>query len=177
MAVCPNPPGAGELDPLSPIIASNRATAYANARRLEEAKAVWRDRGDIIRSRSWPQLLIANGEYEQALATLKAAPADWRRPEILSVRAQAYAALGRTQEARAILGQFQAHPKARTVFSPHIARIHLQLGDKDEALRWLELAVQQHAARVIYLKVGPEWDPLRADPRFHALLRRMNLAD
>ncbi|MGH2395581.1 MAG: winged helix-turn-helix domain-containing protein [Terriglobales bacterium] len=168
---------AGELDPLSALVASSRAAAYANARRFDDAKAVFQDRGDAARSRSWPGILMANGEYKQALAIFDAVPADSQRPEVAAGRAQAYAALGRTREARALLDQFKAHPHARTVYSPFIARIHAQLGEKNEAFRWLQIAVEERAARVIYLKVDPAWDPLRGDSRFQDLLRRMNLAD
>jgi tetratricopeptide (TPR) repeat protein len=168
---------AAALDPLSPVVASNRASAYGYARRFEEAKAMWQGRGDISLSRSWPHILIMNGKYREALSLLEAAPKDAQRWELVSGKAQAYAGLGRTREARAILEQLKSRPEARNILSPHIALIHAQLGETDEALRWLEMAVEEHSARLVYLKVDPGWDQLRGDPRFHALLRRMNFTD
>ncbi len=52
---------------------------------------------------------------------------------------------------------------------------HATLGEKDQAFEWLEKAYQERAGELIYLKVEPNLDPLRDDPRFQDLLRRMNL--
>jgi len=58
-----------------------------------------------------------------------------------------------------------------TLFARHYAR----LGEKDQAFEWLEKAYQEHEGGLIFLKVDQWADPLRDDPRFHDLLRRMNL--
>jgi hypothetical protein len=49
------------------------------------------------------------------------------------------------------------------------------LGDKDRALTYLEQAYEEQDPQLFYLKVVPFWDPLRSEPRFQALLRRVNL--
>jgi hypothetical protein len=51
------------------------------------------------------------------------------------------------------------------------------MGNKDEALAWLEKAYSQHSNVLTTLKVEPAFDPLRSDPRFQDLLRRVGLAD
>ena len=51
---------------------------------------------------------------------------------------------------------------------------YLQLGDKDHALEWLEKAYREKSALAGFLKVDPQWESLRSDPRFQDLLRRMN---
>ena len=56
-----------------------------------------------------------------------------------------------------------------------ISTAYLYLGDKDRAFEVLEKAYQEREGGLIYLNVAPRWDPLRDDPRFHDLLRRMNL--
>ena len=56
-----------------------------------------------------------------------------------------------------------------------IAEIYIGLGDKDQALEWLHKAIDQKDMSV-FLKVDPLYDPLRTDPRFGNLLKRMNLA-
>lgn len=53
----------------------------------------------------------------------------------------------------------------------------LGLNKKDAALSWLEEAYKQHSNSMIQLKVDPAYDPLRADPRFQDLLRRVGLAE
>jgi len=50
------------------------------------------------------------------------------------------------------------------------------MGDKDQALAWLEKAYQDHSEWLTWAKVEPWMDPLRSDPRFQNLLRRMRLA-
>jgi serine/threonine-protein kinase len=55
-----------------------------------------------------------------------------------------------------------------------IARMHAFAGDKDLAQQWLEKAYQDGDSTMVYLKVDPSFDLLRDDPRFQALLRKMN---
>jgi serine/threonine-protein kinase len=56
-----------------------------------------------------------------------------------------------------------------------MAFTYSSLGNKDRAFAWLDKAVEQRSWMIIYLKVDPVWDPLRSDPRFGALLRRVGL--
>jgi hypothetical protein len=51
--------------------------------------------------------------------------------------------------------------------------IYAGLGEKSEALRWLEEGYQTHDGNMVLLKVFPAWDSLRSEPRFLDLLRRM----
>ena len=53
---------------------------------------------------------------------------------------------------------------------------YIGLGNKEEALAWLQEAYLQHSAALTALKVDPTYDPLRNDPRFQDLLRRLGLA-
>jgi hypothetical protein len=57
------------------------------------------------------------------------------------------------------------------------AKIHAQLGDRDQAFIWLEKAYDNRDPKLVGLKIEPYWDPLRGDPRYHDLLRRMNLEE
>ena len=67
------------------------------------------------------------------------------------------------------------HPLGRSpVF---LAGFYTQLGDKDNALRFLEIAYREHRPHLMWLKSGAGWDPLRSDPRFQSLLVRMHFPD
>jgi hypothetical protein len=55
------------------------------------------------------------------------------------------------------------------------AVIYLGLGEKDQAFAWLEKAYEERSFLLAYLKVDPIWDPLRSDPRFADLVRRIGL--
>ena len=54
--------------------------------------------------------------------------------------------------------------------------IYAGLGDKDQALKWLQEAYEERAGWLVYLNVDPRYDSLRSDPRFTDLLRRMKFA-
>jgi hypothetical protein len=56
-----------------------------------------------------------------------------------------------------------------------MAEIYAQLGEKDKAFAWLEIAYEQRTYLMMYLNVAPNLDPLRSDPRFADLLRRVGL--
>jgi DNA-binding winged helix-turn-helix (wHTH) protein/TolB-like protein/Flp pilus assembly protein TadD len=87
----------------------------------------------------------------------------------------ALAKSGRVAEARALLGGMSKSSAERYVSAYNLALIYHGLGERDEALRWLERGYSQRDQRIVFLKVEPKWDGLRGDPRFQDLLRRVGL--
>jgi tetratricopeptide (TPR) repeat protein len=85
-----------------------------------------------------------------------------------------YAAAGRKVEAQKVLDQLNEFSKGRYVPAFHRAIIYAGLGEKDKAFEWLRKAYEEEHF-IIAIKVHPAYDPLRSDPRFADLLRRMNL--
>ena len=77
------------------------------------------------------------------------------------------------------LGQYSVSPNhLQTYVNPVlIAHVYALSGEKDRALDWLEKAYQEGASLLVYLRVEPLYDPLRDDPRFQDLLRRMNFPE
>ena len=61
--------------------------------------------------------------------------------------------------------------------SVRLAMVHAQLGERDAAFQWLEEAYRDRATPLINLKVHPAWDPLRDDPRFKEVVRRLNFPE
>ena len=59
----------------------------------------------------------------------------------------------------------------------NVARLYANAGENKAALDWLERAYQQHGALLEYIRISPEFEALRPDPRYQGLLRRLNLAD
>jgi predicted Zn-dependent protease len=94
---------------------------------------------------------------------------------MVALLGHAYAAANRRSEAQAILQQLSALSKERYVPSYPIAAIYAALGQKDEAFASLQKAYDEHDSWMDYLGLDPRLDGLRSDPRFAALLRRMNL--
>ena len=56
-----------------------------------------------------------------------------------------------------------------------IAVLHASLGDVDEAFRWLDIAIEERSSGLILLRVHPRLDPIRKDPRYAPLVRRLGL--
>jgi hypothetical protein len=86
-----------------------------------------------------------------------------------------YAAAGKATDARRILGELHDLSRSQYVSAHAIALIHTGLGELDEAFLWLDRAYSERCSILAWIKVDPRLDPLRSDPRFESLLRRMNI--
>jgi serine/threonine-protein kinase len=97
-------------------------------------------------------------------------------PGVLGALGQAQALAGNREEACRLLEQLSAMAQQRYVPSVCFAIIHLGLGDNSAALDWLERGCQEREVSLKGINVHPLYDPLRREPRFHALLRQTRLA-
>ena len=70
-----------------------------------------------------------------------------------------------------------AHSKLTYVPPTLVAESYAYAGEKDRALDWFEKAYQERDSQLVYINVAPDLDPLRSDPRFQSLLRRMNFPE
>jgi TolB-like protein/DNA-binding winged helix-turn-helix (wHTH) protein len=114
--------------------------------------------------------------YPEAIASLQEGVArSGRQPIELGVLAQTYGAIGRKREAQKIISELKERSRHHYVFPSVFANAYLGLGEKDQALTYLERAYEEQDPWLFYLKVWPPLDPLRSEPRFQALLRRVNL--
>ena len=97
-----------------------------------------------------------------------------RRPD---VRAGAPRGARRaTRQRPGACSESSSPPAARRVVSAWgIAALHASLGDVDDAFRWLDIAIEERAAGMILLRVHPRLDPIRGDPRYGPLVRRVGL--
>jgi len=113
---------------------------------------------------------------EEALAQLKRA-VEVSKGETFFVAAlgHAYAVAGNRREAEKIL-QTLADRANKSYVSPFdLALIHAALGETDQAFALLDKAVSERSTFLVYSKWEPRLDPLRSDPRFQQLLRRIGL--
>ena len=98
------------------------------------------------------------------------------RPEMKAALAYAYAVAGNRNEAQQIIGELALIKKSSFV-SYHIATIHAGLGEKEQALTWLERGYQERDIFMgVRLKTDPKLDNLRSDPRFQNFLRQAGLS-
>jgi predicted Zn-dependent protease len=94
-------------------------------------------------------------------------------PSLLAAIGQTLASTGRTKEARIRLNDLRTLGNAQWVPSMCFAVVYLGLGDHENSLTWLESATENREIAVTALNVHPMYDPLRAEPRFRALLHRI----
>ena len=117
-------------------------------------------------------------KYEDAITEFNKAMTlseEGRRPVMEAALRHAYALAGKKAEARQLLARLKETSKRRFISPYGIAVIHLSLGDKEQAFVWLNRAYDERDNWLNYLKVEPRLDPLRTDPRFAELLRRVGL--
>jgi serine/threonine-protein kinase len=169
-----------ELDPLNALFRAHYAMDLMYARRYDDAIAVLRDTlktspNDLVALSTLRSAYHMKHMYTEALEVWKAsyvAREDHEAEEALArgFREGGYSmALQRAAEALVA--------RSRTAYVPfwQIGTLYTRAGKKDEALEWLEKAYQAHDPNMPYISVDPIFDSLRDDPRFMALLRRMNL--
>jgi TolB-like protein len=165
-----------ELDPVSPIINAELGTVYTLARRYNESITELRNTVETYPDFYWGHrffgwALELNGASREAIAEYHKAFELNDDPVVLAMLAHAEASIGKQTEARKILAQLTEEANGRYVSAYAFAVIHLALGEKDQALHWLEKAARDHAGpNINLLKVDPYLDPLRGDPRFEALV-------
>jgi TolB-like protein len=165
-----------ELDPVSPIIALSLGAVYTRARRYDEAIAQVRDTVEMHPEFYWGHRFLGwalelKGATGEGIAEYRKAFELNDDPVVLAMRAHANVSIGKQNEARQILGQLTEEAKARYVPAYAFAVIHLALGEKDQALDWLEKGARDHDGFYsTFIKVDPYLDPLRGDPRFEALV-------
>jgi TolB-like protein len=94
----------------------------------------------------------------------------WNTPPVAALRS-ALRVSGPAGYWRAIAEELEARRKKRPVHPAAIARAHLRLGDRTRALTWLEKAVEERDAHVVYLKYDPAFRGLRSERRFQEIVR------
>jgi TolB-like protein/DNA-binding winged helix-turn-helix (wHTH) protein len=101
-------------------------------------------------------------------------PSQSRDPHCLAALAGLYGLEGRKREAQALIDEMKETAQHRYVSGFFFAEAYLGLGEKGQALTWLERAYEEHDQWMVFVNSYPGLDRLRSEPRFEALLRRMN---
>jgi TolB-like protein/predicted Ser/Thr protein kinase len=167
-----------EADPLSLIINANLGSVYFDARQYDQAIEQCHKTLEIA-----PEFAVAHnnlkdvyeqlGKYPEAIAEYRAMGDFGRkRAELLE---KGFATGGPQGYWRKSLENFLEEAKHTHIGPIFIAMSYARLAEKDQAFQWLERAYSERDADLIYLAVEPVYDPLRSDPRFADLLRRIGL--
>jgi TolB-like protein/Tfp pilus assembly protein PilF len=168
-----------ELDPLSLIAHTDLAHVYRQALRLEEAiaesrKALELDPNFHYAYRNLGLVFEMKGDFAGAIGAYQKERALNDDPQVVALLAHAYGSSGNQSEALKMVDQLKELSKERYVSAYDFARAYLGLGDKEEALRWLDKSYQDRAGNDIgRIKIDAFLDPLRGDPRFEALVAKV----
>jgi Flp pilus assembly protein TadD len=170
---------ARQLDPLSLIINTNVGWVLYLSRHYDEAitefrKALELD-PDFPRARTRLGITyMQKGDFAAATRELgESLRLSGQDPYIAGVLGEARALAGDNAGARRILDELKKRSKQHYVPPFSLALICIGLGAHDEALQWLVQAYDDHSTSMVYAKIDPSLDPMRSDPRFRELLRRM----
>ena len=170
------------LEPLSLVIGVHLGWHYFYARQYDEALEQYRKTLELDpefpqaqRYAGWAYL--KTGKYPEAIAALQTAlRALGRDPKVEGELGHVLAAAGRHVEARAVLEDLRQLSSTRYVSPYSVALVHAGLGDREQAMTWLEKAYAERSDYMPYLALEPMLDGLRADPRFAALIRRTGVS-
>ena len=174
---------AHQLDPLSPIITRVMGGVFVWARQYDEAIAVCQKLAnenptfavahDCLAYAYWGKRM-----YPQVIEewkTYSRLTGDPEETEFASALEQGYRSAGWNGALTGALRVFQARRKTGYESAVKIARLYTDLGDKDEAFLWLDTAYREHDWLLIGLNTYFQLDPLRSDPRFAELVRKVGL--
>ncbi len=168
-----------ELDPVSPLILENAAWHFYLAKDFEKARDYCERSLALNPDFGWTHVISGllhchGGRLDDAISEFEKAG--------VPIMADAYLGFacgvsGRHERAREVIRNLEKRRSRGSVSAYYFALVHLGLGENDQALTWLEAAEEERPAETVltaWLKPDPIWDPLRHDPRFQDLVRRMN---
>ena len=170
-----------DLDPASPLFNTVRAEIYYNSRQydlainqashtVEQYPTYWLTYiwlGSAFREKKM---------YAEALQQFsEARKLSSDHPAIMALYGHTLALAGDRAGARKTLADLHLLAQSRYVSSLYFAAIYTGLGEKSTALDWLDKAYRERNDRLLYLNVDPMADPLRSEPRFQKLMKRLNL--
>jgi TolB-like protein/DNA-binding winged helix-turn-helix (wHTH) protein/Flp pilus assembly protein TadD len=170
---------AENLDPLSLIINADLAELLVLAHSYDESirqsrKTIEMDPNFALAHNQLAQAYLQKHMNDEAVAELqKAAQLSGGSPTVMANLARAYAASGKRGEAVRLLNDLKKGSSPVSSHAPEIAVIYVALGDTDQAMNWLEKGYEERFNPGVLLRPG--FDPLRSDPRFQDLVRRIGL--
>ncbi len=120
--------------------------------------------------------LLRAGRFDEAISELaQAMKLAEGQPDPIAMWGHACARAGRRAEGEDALRRLDAMSKERFVSPLAFALLEVGLGHREKALDWLEKAADEREGRLVFLRVFSPLDPLRAEPRFQAIVRRLKI--
>ncbi len=169
-----------ELEPLSLTQGANFAAVYLYARQfdkaLDQAKKTYDMDPNLVTGQNWIcHAYDVNGMYAESLAISEKRTQS--NHSLFAALGYAYAKSGQRQKAEDVLKQWKEMEKTKYIGNYWVAIVRAALGEKEAAFAELEKAYQAHDWFFQRLKSDPFMDPLRDDPRFKDLVRRLGMPE
>ncbi len=174
---------ARDLDPLSISMNFSLGWRLYMARQYDQAISQLRNTLEMDPNFALPRMVLGQayeqkGMYPQAIAELqKAAAVSRDSPPMLGSLGHAYGVAGNKAEAAKILAQMIEQSKKQYVSPFYISIVYAGLHENEKAMDWLEKAYEDRSNAIIFVKVDPDFDGLRSNPRFQVLLHRLALQE
>jgi serine/threonine-protein kinase len=172
---------AQRLDPFSPSIGTDIGTFFYCINKYDQAETELKkllerdaDSFSVISMLGW--VYIKQERIAEAVAAFEKARKLDNTPWTVAQLAHAHARAGNRAAAERLLAELRQRSNNEYVSPFAFVYVYLGLDDKEQTFAWLERSYEIQSADMITLKVDPIFDPLRSDPRFRDLLRRLNLS-
>lgn len=171
---------ARELDPLSISINFSLGWRFYMARQYDRAIQQLRNTLEMDPSYELPHLVLGlsyaqKGDFGLAIPELrKAVELSHGTPLMTSALANVYARSGNKADAEKLLADLSSESKKQYVSPYYFAVVYVGLGRQEDAINWLDKAFADRSNGLVFLKVEPELDSLRSNPRFVALQQKLN---
>lgn len=170
------------LDPLSLVIINNVAEQHIDRGDLNAATKECQRMMDIdpnfwAAHQTLGIVLVKQGRYADALAEAqKSIQFSNRSNASLALLGHVYGKLGRRSEADALIKELETRIAAKQADGRDLAVLYVGLDDKDKAFEWLQKAFENRSVFLVFLKLEPLMEPLRSDPRWNDLERRVGIS-
>jgi TolB-like protein len=166
---------AQQFDPASFRSHVNMALLYLALQQFDQAASQAEQAHESRQGDALPMFLpgiidVEMGRFDEGIQAFKKIG---DAPYALGRLGNAYARMGRTAEARAMIPRLEGQLDKTGVGRYDIAMIYAALKDRDNAFKWLEKAYQAHEYLVLFMKIDPALAPLHFDPRFKDLVHRV----
>jgi adenylate cyclase len=166
-----------ELDPLNLVVMLDAALPFSFTGQYERAMAQYRKVLDMdpnfdFAHFNWGLMEVQSGRPAEGIVEMQKAQGLRTWPVLTAMLGYAYAVSGQRAEANELIAELA---RERYTSPACTADIYLGLGDRDRALEWLWKAYEDRSSALVWLKVDPIYDPVRSEPRFIELLKKVGL--